>query len=158
MIESGDQAPDFALPNQDGRTVKLLDYRGQPVVVYFYPKAETPGCTTQACGVRDHLADYSQLGAVVLGISPDPVAKVKKFHEKQALNFALLADEGHAVAETYGVWATKSMYGKTYKGNERTTFVIDPAGKVAKVLRKVKPAQHDELVLEALKETVLPPA
>jgi thioredoxin-dependent peroxiredoxin len=153
VIEPGDEAPDFALPDQDGRMVKLSDYRGQRIVVYFYPKADTPGCTTQACGVRDHLADYSKVGAVVLGISPDPVAKVKKFHDKQALNFALLADEGHAVAEAYGVWATKSMYGKTYKGNERTTFIIDPAGKVVEVLRKVKPGEHDRLVLEALKET-----
>jgi peroxiredoxin Q/BCP len=158
VIEQGNEAPDFELPDQDGRTVKLSDYRGQPVVVYFYPKADTPGCTTQACGVRDHLADYSKAGAVVLGISPDTVAKVKKFHDKQGLNFALLADEGHAVAETYGVWTTKSMYGKTYKGNERTTFVIGMDGVLAKVLRKVKPAEHDALVLAALKETVPPPA
>jgi peroxiredoxin Q/BCP len=150
MIDQGDEAPDFELADQDGRAVKLSDYRGQRVVLYFYPKADTPGCTTQACGVRDHLADYSQAGAVVLGVSPDTVAKVKKFHDKQALNFALLADEGHAVADSYGVWSTKSMYGKTYKGNERTTFVIGADGVVAKVLRKVKPAEHDELVLAAL--------
>ncbi len=150
MIEQGDEAPEFELPDHDGRPVKLSDFRGQPVVVYFYPKASTPGCTTQACGVRDHRADYVQANAVVLGISPDPVAKVKKFHEKEKLNFALLADEGHHVAETYGVWVEKSMYGKTYFGNERTTFVIDPDGKVAEVLRKVKPAEHDALVLEAL--------
>lgn len=150
MIEPGDEAPDFKLPDQDGRAVKLSDYHGQPVVVYFYPKADTPGCTTQACGVRDHLADYSKVGAVVLGISPDPVAKVKKFHDKQGLNFALLADEGHAVAETYGVWVTKKLYGREYLGNERTTFVIDSEGKVADILRKVKPAKHDELVLKAL--------
>jgi thioredoxin-dependent peroxiredoxin len=156
MIEQGDKAPDFELPDQDGRAVKLSDYRGQRVIVYFYPKADTPGCTTQACGVRDHLVDYSQAGAVVLGISPDPVAKVKKFHDKQALNFALLADEGHAVADSYGVWVQKSMYGKTYFGNERTTFVIGPDGVVAKVLRKVKPAEHDGLVLKALAE-VAPP-
>jgi len=153
MIEQGDEAPDFELPDQDGRIVKLSDFRGQSVVVYFYPKADTPGCTVQACGVRDHRADYAKVGSVVLGISPDPVAKVKKFHEKQALNFALLADEGHVVSDSYGVWVQKSMYGKTYFGNERTTFIIDPAGKVAQVLRKVKPAEHDELVLEALKET-----
>jgi peroxiredoxin Q/BCP len=152
MIEQGDAAPNFALPNQAGRTVKLSDYRGQPVVVYFYPKAATPGCTTQACGVRDHRADYAQANAVVLGISPDPVAKVKKFHEKEGLNFALLADEGHHVADAYGVWAEKSMYGKTYFGNERTTFVIDSDGRVAEVLRKVKPAEHDALVLAALEE------
>lgn len=150
MVEQGQKAPDFELPDQDGRVVKLSDFRGQPVVVYFYPKASTPGCTTQACGVRDRRADYEQANAVVLGISPDPVAKVKKFHEKEALNFDLLADEGHRVADAYSVWVEKSMYGKTYFGNERTTFVIDPDGKVAQVLRKVKPAEHDALVLEAL--------
>jgi thioredoxin-dependent peroxiredoxin len=156
MVERGDQAPNFELPDQDGRTVKLSDFRGQPVVVYFYPKASTPGCTTQACGVRDHRADYEQADAVVLGISPDPVAKVKKFHEKEGLNFALLADEGHRVADAYGVWVEKSMYGKTYFGNERTTFVIDPDGRMAQILRKVKPAEHDGLVLKALKD-VNPP-
>jgi peroxiredoxin Q/BCP len=150
MVSQGDLAPDFELPDQDGRAVKLADFRGQPVVVYFYPKADTPGCTTQACGVRDHQRDYIDVGAVVLGISPDPVAKVKRFHEKHDLNFPLLADQDHAVAETYGVWVTKSMYGRTYLGNERTTFVIDPGGKIAQVLRKVKPAEHDELVLKAL--------
>ena len=150
MIKLGDQPPDFELPDQDGRTVKLSDLRGKPVVVYFYPKADTPGCTTQACGVRDHEADYGAAGAVVLGVSPDPVTKVKRFHDKQSLNFTLLADEDHAVAERYGVWVQKSMYGRTYWGNERTTFVIDPAGKVVEVLRKVKPAEHDERVLAAL--------
>jgi thioredoxin-dependent peroxiredoxin len=150
MIEPGDEAPDFELPDQDGRAVKLSDFRGRPVVVYFYPKADTPGCTTQACGVRDHRADYANVGATVLGISPDPVKKVKKFHEKYDLDFALLADEGHAVADSYGVWVEKSMYGKTYFGNERTTFIVDSDGKVAEVLRKVKPAEHDALVLEAL--------
>ena len=153
MIEQGQNALDFELPDQDGRAVKLSDFRGAPVVVYFYPKAATSGCTTQACGVRDHHADYERANAVVLGISPDPVAKVKKFHEKEGLNFALLADEGHHVADAYGVWVEKSMYGKTYFGNERTTFVIGPDGVVARILRKVKPAEHDELVLKALGET-----
>jgi peroxiredoxin Q/BCP len=152
MIEQGDRAPDFELPDQDGRAVKLSDFRGQPVVVYFYPKADTPGCTVQACGVRDHRADYAKVGSVVLGISPDTVKKVKKFHEKYDLDFALLADESHSVADTYGVWAEKSMYGKTYFGNERTTFIIDSDGKVAEVLRKVKPAEHDALVLAALEK------
>jgi peroxiredoxin Q/BCP len=152
VIEQGDEAPDFALPNQTGRTVKLSDYRGQPVVVYFYPKADTPGCTTQACGVRDHQADYAKAGAVVLGISPDPVAKVAKFHDKQGLNFDLLADEDHAITDTYGVWVEKSMYGRKYMGAERTTFVVDTEGKVAQVLRKVKPGEHDALVLKALAE------
>jgi peroxiredoxin Q/BCP len=157
MPEPGEQAPDFELPDQDGRPVKLSDFRGQPVVVYFYPKADTPGCTTQACGVRDRKADYDAVGAVVLGISPDPVAKVKKFHEKFALDFALLADEGHVVADSYGVWVEKSMYGRKYMGNERTTFIVGSDGKVAEVLRKVKPAQHDDQVLAALAEAA-PPA
>jgi peroxiredoxin Q/BCP len=152
MIEQGDQAPDFELPDQDGRVVKLSDFRGESVVVYFYPKADTPGCTTQACGVRDRQNAYVEAGAAVLGISPDPVAKVKKFHEKFGLNFPLLADEGHPVADAYGVWVEKSMYGKKYWGNERTTFVVDSAGKVAEVLRKVKPGEHDELVLQALQK------
>jgi thioredoxin-dependent peroxiredoxin len=150
VIEPGDQAPDFELPDQDGDPVKLSDLRGQPVVVYFYPKADTPGCTTQACGVRDHETDYAGAGATVLGISPDPVSKVKKFHAKFDLNFKLLADEDHAVAEAYGVWVTKSMYGREYLGNERTTFVIGPSGTVSEVLRKVKPAEHDGLALAAL--------
>ncbi len=150
MIVPGKKAPDFTLPDQDGRPVKLSDFRGQSVVVYFYPKADTSGCTVQACGVRDHRADYKRTGAIVLGISPDPVAKIKKFDEKHDFGFPLLADEDHAVADSYGVWVEKSMYGKTYFGNERTTFVIGPDGEVVRVLRKVKPAEHDELVLKAL--------
>lgn len=154
MVEPGERAPDFELPDQDGRPVRLSDFHGSPVVVYFYPKAATPGCTTQACGVRDHRPAYADAGAVVLGISPDPVAKLKKFHEKEGLNFALLADEGHRVADAYGVWVEKSMYGRTYFANERTTFVIASDGTVAEVLRKVKPAEHDELVLAALAQAV----
>ena len=150
MIEPGQQAPDFELPDQDGKPVKLSDLRGRPVVVYFYPKAATPGCTTQACGVRDHHADYGKTDAVVLGISPDPVAKVKKFHDAEGLNFTLLADADHNVTDAYGVWVQKSMYGRTYMGAERTTFIVGADGMVAEVLRKVKPAQHDELVLSAL--------
>ena len=150
MIEAGEKAPDFELPDQDGRAVKLSDFRGQRVVLYFYPKADTPGCTTQACGVRDHIAEYDAAGADVLGVSPDPVAKVKKFHEKFSLGFPLLADEDHSVAEAYGVWVEKSMYGRKYMGNERTTFVIGPDGKIREVFGSVKPAEHDELVLGAL--------
>jgi peroxiredoxin Q/BCP len=156
VIEAGQDAPDFELPDQDGRAVKLSDFRGQTVVVYFYPKADTPGCTAQACGVRDHRADYAQAGAVVLGISPDPVARVKKFHEKYDLDFSLLADEDHSVAEAYGVWVQKSMYGRTYLGNERTTFIVDPDGRVSRVLRKVKPSEHDEQVLQALEDAGSP--
>jgi thioredoxin-dependent peroxiredoxin len=150
VIEQGDEAPDFELADQNGNEVSLSGLRGKTVVLYFYPKADTPGCTAQACGVRDHRSDYANSGAVVLGVSPDPVAKIKKFADKHALTFALLSDEDHAVAEAYGVWVEKSMYGRKYMGNERTTFVIDAAGKVATVLRKVKPGQHDDLVLAAL--------
>jgi peroxiredoxin Q/BCP len=149
-LEPGDKAPDFTLPDQSGEPVKLADLRGKAVVLYFYPKADTPGCTTQACGVRDHWEDYSQADAVVLGVSPDPVKKLAKFADKFTLGFPLLADEDHAVAEAYGVWVEKSMYGRTYMGNERTTFVIGPDGVIKDVFRKVKPAEHDALVLGAL--------
>src|SRR3979409_963255 len=143
MIEPGTEAPDSTLPDQDGNDVTLSALRGHPVVLYFYPKADTPGCTAQACGVRDHRADYEQAGAVVFGISPDPVKAIAKFDQKYGLGFPLLADEDHAVAQAYGVWVEKSMYGRKYMGNERTTFVIGPDGVVREVLRKVKPAEHD---------------
>ena len=149
-MNAGDTAPDFELPDQDGESVKLSGLRGQRVVLYFYPRADTPGCTAQACGVRDHLPDYEGAGAVVMGISPDPVNKVKRFHDKQGLNFTLLADDDHGVAEAYGVWVEKSMYGKTYWGNERTTFVLDEDGVVREILRKIKPKEHDERVLAVL--------
>jgi len=149
-LNPGDPAPDFTLPDQDGSAVSLSGLRGKTVVLYFYPKADTPGCTTQACGVRDHRADYETAGAVVLGVSPDPVENVAKFDAKYSLGFPLLADEDHAVAEAYGVWVEKSNYGRTYMGNERTTFVIAPDGTIKDILRKVKPAEHDELVLGAL--------
>jgi thioredoxin-dependent peroxiredoxin len=150
VIEAGDEAPDFTLPDQNGDPVSLSQLRGKTVVLYFYPKADTSGCTIQACGVRDHRTDYESAGAVVLGVSPDPVKAVAKFDEKYGLQFPLLADEDHAVAEAYGVWAQKSMYGRTYMGVERTTFVISPDGTIKDVFRKVKPAEHDELVLGAL--------
>ena len=150
MIEPGQDAPDFTLLDQDGEPVTLSSLRGRRVVLYFYPKADTPGCTTQACGIRDHQAEYDAAGAVVLGVSPDPVEKVKRFHDGQGLTFTLLADEDHAVADRYGVWVEKSMYGKRYMGNERTTFVIDADGTVVEVLEKVKPKTHDEQVLGVL--------
>ncbi len=152
MIESGAQAPDFTLPDENGDSVRLAKLKGQTVVLYFYPKASTPGCTTQACGVRDHEADYAKLDARVIGISPDPVAKVKKFHDAQQLNFTLLADEDHAVCELYGTWVEKSMYGKTYWGAQRATFVIDAVGVVRHVIPKVSPKSHDEQLLAALAE------
>ena len=150
MVETGQQAPEFTLPDQTGEPVRLSDLRGQKVVVYFYPKADTPGCTTQACGIRDHTEEYDAAGAVVLGISPDTVDDVRKFADKFDLRFHLLADADHAVADAYGVWVEKTNYGRTYWGNERTTFVLDAEGRVTDVLRKVKPAQHDDLVLSAL--------
>jgi peroxiredoxin Q/BCP len=149
-LQAGDTAPDFTLPDQEGNPVSLASLRGKTVVLYFYPKADTPGCTAQACGVRDHRPDYESANAVVLGVSPDPVKKVSKFDQKYGLGFPLLADEDHSVAEAYGVWVQKSMYGRTYMGNERTTFVVDPEGAIKDVFRKVKPAEHDELVLGAL--------
>ena len=151
MVEVGQPAPEFTLPDQEGESVSLSDFRGQRVVVYFYPKADTPGCTTQACGIRDHTADYDAAGAEVLGISPDPVEDVKQFADKFDLRFHLLADAAHAVADTYGVWVEKTKDGRTYWGNERTTFVIDADGRVAEILRNVKPAEHDDLVLGALR-------
>ena len=150
MIQAGEKAPEFELPDQDGETVRLSDFGGRPVVLYFYPKADTPGCTTQACGVRDHLPDYESEGAVVLGASPDPVKAVKHFHDKQGLNFTLLADEDHSVADEYGVWVEKSMYGKTFWGAQRATFIIDPDGTVAHAIPKVSPKTHDEEALAAL--------
>jgi thioredoxin-dependent peroxiredoxin len=158
MVEQGDAAPDFTLPDQSGNPVTLSELRGTPVVLYFYPKADTPGCTTQACGIRDHRADYERAGARVLGVSPDPVAAIGKFADKYTLDFELLADEDHEVAELYGVWGERKLYGKTYMGVQRATFVIDPEGRVAKVFPKVSPKTHDDLVLEALGELDFKPA
>ncbi len=152
MIETGAQAPDFTLPDQDGSDVTLSDFRGQTVVLYFYPKADTPGCTTQACGIRDHRADYEAAGAVVLGVSPDTVKDVKKFADKQSLNFRLLADADHSVCELYGVWGEKSMYGRTYWGAIRSTFIIDAGGEVVHVIPKASPKTHDADVLKVLAE------
>ena len=150
MIEPGSQAPDVVLPDQDGNQVNLGDFAGRTVVLYFYPKANTSGCTTQACGGRDHRGDYEAAGATVIGVSPDPVKDVKKFHDAQGLNFTLLADEDHAVCDAYGVWAEKSMYGKTYWGALRATFIIDGEGTIAHVIPKASPKTHDDEVLKAL--------
>jgi len=152
MIEPSAKAPDFTLSDQDGNPVSLSDFAGQTVVLYFYPKADTPGCTTQACGVRDHLPDYQGLGAVIMGVSPDPVKAVKKFHDGQGLNFTLLADEDHGVTDEYGVWVEKARYGRTYMGAARTTFIIAPDGTVAEIIPNVSPKTHDEVVLRALAE------
>ena len=130
--------------------MRLSSLRGGYVVVYFYPKADTPGCTTQACSIRDRGDEYAAAGATVLGISPDPVAKVKRFHDRKDLNFTLLADADHGVSERYGVWGEKSMYGKKYMGAQRATFIIDPDGTVVHVIPKASPKTHDDEVLAAL--------
>jgi peroxiredoxin Q/BCP len=150
LIEEGTKAPDFTLPDQDGREVSLADFAGRTLVLYFYPRADTPGCTTQACGIRDRAADYGAAGAVVVGVSPDPVEAIKKFHGGQSLNFTLLADEDHSVSERYGVWVEKNTYGKKSRGVQRSTYIIDGDGTVAKVFPKVSPKTHDDVVLEAL--------
>ena len=150
MIEEGKPAPDFELATDTGERVKLSDYRGQPVVLYFYPKDDTPGCTVEACGFRDSYADFEKRGAVVLGVSPDDVASHVKFKNKFSLPYPLLADPEHEVAEQYGVWGEKKLAGKTYVGVKRSTFVIDADGNVAKVMHNVKPDGHPEQVLAAL--------
>lgn len=152
MIETGAPAPHFTLPDQDGKPVSLGDFAGKTVVLYFYPKASTPGCTVQACGVRDHLPNYAEAGAVVIGVSPDPVKAVKRFVDEQKLDFTLLADEDHAVCEAYGTWAEKSMYGRKYWGALRATFVIDGDGIVRHVIPRVTPRTHDDEVLAALEQ------
>jgi peroxiredoxin Q/BCP len=150
MINSGDTAPDFELPDQTGHAVRLSNFRGKTVVLYFYPKADTPGCTTQACGIRDHRADYERADTVVLGVSPDRVKKVAAFDEKYGLGFPLLADQDHKVAEAYGVWVEKSMYGRKYMGIQRATFIIGADGRIAHVIPKATPKTHDADVLAAL--------
>ena len=152
MIDAGGPAPDFTLDDQDGKPVTLSDLRGRWVLVYFYPKADTPGCTAQACSARDHSADYEAANAVVLGVSPDSVAALRAFADKYGLAFPLLSDEGGEVAQRYGAWVEKHRFGRTSLGNERSSVLVDPEGNVARVFGKVKPAEHDELVLGALKE------
>lgn len=152
MLSEGDKAPDFTLPDQNGDKVKLSDLRGETVVLYFYPKANTSGCTTQACGIRDRRADYDSAGARVIGVSPDEVKDIEKFAGKHDLDFTLLADADHSVAEKYGTWVEKSMYGRKYMGVQRATFIIGPEGKIDKVFPKVQPKKHDDLVLKALAE------
>src|SRR5437773_6988378 len=150
MIQEGQPAPDFTLTSDAGESVSLSDFRGKPVVLYFYPKDDTPGCTAQACGIRDSWDAFQERGAVVLGVSPDRESSHVKFKEKYGLPFTLLADPDHSVAEAYGVWVEKTNYGKTYMGIERSTFVIDADGKLASVMRRVKPDTHAADVLAAL--------
>ena len=150
MVEEGEQAPDFELASDTGERVRLSGLRGRPVVLSFYPRDDTPGCTTQACSFRDAYGEFEERGAVVLGVSPDTESSHARFRAKHDLPFTLLADSGHEVAERYGVWVEKNMYGKKSMGIKRSTFVIDEDGKVAKAMLGVKPDNHADLVLSAL--------
>ena len=150
MVEVGVKAPDFALPDQDGNMRKLSDYRGKPVVLYFYPKDDTPGCTTEACNFRDDYSAYQKAGVVILGVSPDSSSSHAKFKAKYHLPFTLLADEDHKICEMYGVWGLKKYVGKEYYGVFRTTFLINSEGVIQKVFENVKPAEHSVEVLAAL--------
>jgi thioredoxin-dependent peroxiredoxin len=149
-VEEGTPAPDFTLTSDAGEDVTLSSFRGSPVILYFYPKDDTPGCTAQACGIRDVYGEFERAGAVVLGVSPDSEASHAKFREKYGLPFTLLADAGHGVSDRYGVWGEKRYAGRTYMGVNRSTFVIDAEGNVKKVMRNVKPATHADDVLAAL--------
>lgn len=151
MINEGDRAPEVALAMDEGRTAKLSSLAGKAVVLYFYPKDDTPGCTTEAKDFSCMMGDFKQAGATVIGVSPDNAKSHKKFRDKYELEVGLASDEDHAVAEAFGTWVEKSMYGKTYMGVERSTFLIDKSGKVAKAWRKVKVAGHAEEVLAAVK-------
>ena len=150
VVEQGKPAPDFELTSDAGEQVRLSSFRGKPVVLYFYPRDDTPGCTAQACGIRDAYGEFERAGAVVLGVSPDSEASHGKFRSKYDLPFTLLADPEHEVAEQYGVWVEKKNYGKTSMGIERSTFVIDADGNVARVMRRVNPRTHADDVLAAL--------
>ena len=151
LLETNTPAPDFTLPDQLGSEHSLSDYRGKPVLLYFYPKDDTSGCTTEACNFRDDYSAYTDAGVVVIGVSPDSPKSHSKFVLKYDLPFTLLADEGHKVCELYGVWGTKKMYGKEYEGVYRTTYLINPDGLIANVWEKVKPEEHSEQVLAFLK-------
>jgi len=152
MLEVGKKAPDFSLLNQDEQIISLKDFLGQKIVLYFYPKDDTSGCTKEACSFSDDLPKFSKIDAVILGVSPDSVKSHKKFSEKYKLKFDLLADEEKKVIDKYGVWKEKSMYGRKYMGVERTTFIIDEKGKIKKIFNKVKVDGHNKEVLEALKD------
>jgi peroxiredoxin Q/BCP len=150
VLKKGSQAPAFSLVDQDGKTVKLSDFKGRRLLLYFYPKADTPGCTTQACSIRDAMPDLASLGVAAMGISPDAPAAQKKFAAKFGLSFPLLSDPDHAVADAYGVWGEKSMYGKKYQGILRSSFLVDRAGKVIEAWYKVSPGDTVPLARQAL--------
>ncbi|PWH14668.1 MAG: thioredoxin-dependent thiol peroxidase [Anaerolineae bacterium] len=152
-LAAGSQAPDFALPDENGELRRLSDYRGKVVVLYFYPKDDTPGCTTEACGFRDQYQDYEKAGVSIIGISPDDVKKHQKFKTKYNLPFTLLADTDHSICELYGVWGRKKFMGKEYDGVFRTTYLIDKDGKILRVFENVKPEGHSQEILKVLEET-----
>ncbi len=152
MLEVGKKAPDFKLKDQDGKTISLSDFKGKNVVLYFYPKDDTPGCTKEACSFRDELPRFGKIDAVILGVSPDSVESHKKFAQKFELPFTLLSDENKKVVEAYDVWKEKNNYGKKYMGVERTTYVIDKDGRIKKIFNKVKVDGHSEEVMDALKK------
>jgi peroxiredoxin Q/BCP len=154
FLEPGTKAPTFTLKSDSGQSVKLSDYKGKPVVLYFYPKDDTPGCTREACAFRDLKSEMEKAGAIVLGVSPDTVEMHGKFRDKYGLNFPLLADPDHAVAEKYGAWREKNMYGKKSMGIQRSTYLIAPDGKIARVWKKVNVDGHDAAVLAAIKQLV----
>ncbi|QDH25788.1 thioredoxin-dependent thiol peroxidase [Neokomagataea tanensis] len=149
-LKLGDHVPDLSLNLADGRVLSSADLAGRPYLLYFYPKADTPGCTTQACSIRDHKASLASLGLTVIGVSPDPIAKIQKFEAKYALDFPLASDEDHSIAEVFGTWVEKSMYGRKYMGMERSSFLVDSAGVIRFIWRNVKPAEHVQLVTEAM--------
>ncbi|WP_222547962.1 thioredoxin-dependent thiol peroxidase [Asaia lannensis] len=152
MIAIGDRAPSFSLPSSNGELVESAALKGQPYLLYFYPKADTPGCTTQACDLRDQKQTLASLGLRVIGVSPDPVEKLERFARKYGLDFTLVSDSEHRLADAYGTWVEKSMYGKTYFGMERSSFLVDADGVIRALWRKVKPADHVALVTEAAAE------
>jgi peroxiredoxin Q/BCP len=149
--EVGQLAPDFEALDDTGETIKLSDYRSKDVVLYFYPRADTPGCTKEACGFRDDYSAYEKVGVVILGVSPDTVKKQAKFKEKWDLPFPLIADDDHTIAESYGVWGPKKFMGREYEGVHRTTFIIDAEGKIKQVFKNVKPAEHSQEILAAIR-------
>ncbi|MBD2795241.1 thioredoxin-dependent thiol peroxidase [Xenorhabdus sp. 18] len=151
-LKAGDKAPQFSLPDQDGGTIKLSDFKGQRVLVYFYPKAMTPGCTVQACGLRDSMDELKNINVEVLGISTDAPEKLARFVEKETLNFTLLSDVDHQVAEQFGVWGEKKFMGKTYDGIHRISFLINPHGEIEHVFDKFKTSEHHQVVLDYLKQ------
>jgi peroxiredoxin Q/BCP len=151
LPEVGQPAPEFESLDDSGETIKLSDYRGKEVVLYFYPRADTPGCTKEACGFRDDYSAYEKAGVVILGVSPDTVKKQAKFKEKWDLPFPLIADDDHTIAESYGVWGPKKFMGREYEGVHRTTFILDAEGKIKQVFKNVKPAEHSQEILAAIR-------